>query len=428
MKKLTLLMACCIAISLNSTYAQSQNEKKYRYLRDYKAPDFKQRRFDLGFSLYGNSTYGTDKPKRFSENSDFRYSQYSNSAKYQGDLRLGLSTYVNSFKIDDYRDLNMHFEINVNTENRFFFNKEWFVGVHSRNIFGYFGYKSTNDYVSQLSLMTLPAISIGNGRMEPVSYARNAMDIEKSLSKGNRLGVVYTTSQLNTIADELARINNVRFYDFRLRRIEQFEQLDRIMKEVGGVSEFDMAYFSYLADAYLYAQNFSRFSGFRSELGISNRTRLDLTIESGALIQTYNLMAFANVIYDLPKSYGVQHTFSAGAASGPQLLENNGIATSIFPTWVSGDYRLGLFPTTRTNINFGVRAGMYYEEEVGLGAGLYTNGSVYLSPQFRLSFNGSVNLGSNYINDPLGGLIPLVFAPSNLLNISGGITLNYAIF
>ena len=41
------------------------------------------------------------------------------------------------------------------------------------------------------------------------------MDIEKSLTKGGRLRTDYTKGQLKMIADEIARINNVRFYDFR---------------------------------------------------------------------------------------------------------------------------------------------------------------------------------------------------------------------
>jgi hypothetical protein len=64
------------------------------------------------------------------------------------------------------------------------------------------------------------------------------------LTKGNRLNKPCSLDQLNIIADQLAVMNNVRFYDFRLRRIEQFEAIDKTLHEIGGVSEFDMTYFN----------------------------------------------------------------------------------------------------------------------------------------------------------------------------------------
>ncbi len=429
MKKITLL-ACCFAMSLSTTYAQSNTEKQYHFLRDYKAPDFKQKRFDIGFNLFGSGVTGDIKLHSFNERSNFNYSQYANSAKYQGSLNVGLLTDISLYKNEDFKDFRMDYETVLNTQNRFFFNKEWFIGFHNR--LG-IGYESENDSnpggkTTELSVSTVPALSIGNGRLEPVIYARSAMDIEKSLTKGGRLSSGYSEGQLKMIADELARINNVRFYDFRLRRIEQFEALDKLMKEVGGVSDFDMVYFSHLSDAYLYAQSFTRYSGFRTEIGIVNKTDIHLWNPNDVLYQRYNISGFANVIYDLPKTYAVQHTFSAGAMGGPELIENNGIAVSTTPMWLTGEYRLGLFPTTRTNLNFGVKTGMYYEEEVGAALGFYSNGNIYLSPQFRLSFNAGVKWGENYVEHEVGGIIPSVYNSYDGLTFRGGISLNYAIF
>ncbi len=429
MKKLTLLV-CCFAISLSYTYAQSSVDKEYHFLREYKAPDFKQKRFDIGLNLYGSGVTGGIKLHSFNERSNFNYSQYANSARYQGSLNVGLLTDIALYKNEDFKDFSMEYDIVLNTQNRFFFNKEWFIGFHSNGAIGYESETDSNPSGknTELSVSIVPALSIGNGRLEPVTYARSAMDIEKSLTKGGRLRTDYTKGQLKMIADELARINNVRFYDFRLRRIEQFEALDNLMKEVGGVSDFDMVYFSHLSDAYLYAQSFTRYSGFRTELGIVNKTDIRLWNPNDVLYQRYNISGFANVIYDLPKTYAIQHTFSAGAMGGPELIENNGIAVSTTPMWLTGEYRLGLFPTTRTNLNFGVKAGMYYEEEVGTAVGFYSNGSIYLSPQFRLSFNAGVKWGENYVEHSTGGIIPSVYNSYDGLTFRGGITLNYAIF
>lgn len=426
-------MACCLAITLNSTYAQSNNNKNSNFLRDYKAPDFKQKRFDIGLRLNGGGgSFASSTVGRFQENSDFRFLQFSNSANYQGNLSASLFTDIRFSKASandvEFKSFSMNYSAGLNTNNRFFFKNEWFIGLHNRGVVSYGSATESDVSNSSLNLSMIPAMSIGNGRMEPVSYARTAMDIEKSLAKGNRLGVEYDEGQLKTIADELAQINNVRFYDFRLRRIEQFEALDRLMREVGGVSDFDMAYFSYLSDAYLYAQSFTRFSGFRSEIGIANRTQLIFQNPGDELYQTYNLMAYANVIYDLPKSYAVQHTFEAGVISGMQFDEDNGIATSTFPTWVTGDYRLGLFPTTRTNLNLGVRGGVVYDQKIEATSSLYANGSIYLSPQFRLSFNASARLGGQYDSHAFGYLIPSPVNSFKGFSFSGGLSLNYAIF
>ncbi len=389
-------------------FGQSFGDKDKDFLRNYKAPDFKLKRLDLNFNVNGddfNNTVG--KQSSFNEHTSLYYEQYSNSQKYQGFLSVNLTSNIGWHKTKLIEETFSNTGVYLNTENRFYFKPKWFVGVHGfLNVTHFYNNYSGLTPVSTVVSNITPLVSIGNGRLEPVQYARNAMDIEKLLSKGNRLSKSYSISELTVIADKIAEINNVRYFDFRLRRIEQFEALDQTMKEVGGVSEFDMTYFVYLADAYLYAKNFVRYSGFRHELGV------------------LPIGGFYKMNYDIPASYAVQHNFNANVLGGDYYYFNNFTG---FDVTVTGGYELGLYPNTRTNFNAGVQVGtsIVYQNVV---AKLYTTSYIYLSPRFRLSFDASYQIGNGGMTSDLYYLLSPHSLSMNGYRLNASVGLSYAIF
>ncbi|MFT5822103.1 MAG: hypothetical protein ACI8ZM_003359 [Crocinitomix sp.] len=432
MKTLTLIIVCCIATRFNSAYSQLSNEKKYDFLKNYKAPDFKQRRLSIDFDLGGgnNALYST-KAGYFSENTSLRYYQYANTQKYQGNFLGYFQSRINWDKSDLGTSFYSATGLGLRTTNRFYFKSNWFVGVHGDMQLGHL-YRSDPEPedMESFGASVRPSFSIGNGRLEPIQYARNAMDIEKQLKRGNRLTDPYSIADLNKIAERLAVINNVRFYDYRLRRIEQFEAIDATLKEIGGINEFDIAYFAHLADAYLYAQNFRRFSGVRNELGIASLFRFDhqfADVEPNNR-RTYGSNLYYYLSYNLPQSYGFQHTFFTSAIAGIMEYDHSGLEVpySEGNAWVNVGYELGVYPTTRTNINFGVKAGANFAD-FATGAEMYANGAVYLSPQFRLSFEANYSPESDYVA-PYFMAIPSISSPSKSYALGGSISLSYAIF
>jgi len=390
-----------------TTIAQTSGDKNQNFLRNYKAPDFKQRQLNLSFSANGNSSSNTVAGNRLGENTDLFYFQYSNSQKYQGNFSVNFQSSLNWEKSDVFERTSAVTGIYLNTQNRFYFKPKWFVGVH--------GFVNINHVYNNQTAMTttsifdgdlIPLVSIGNGRLEPIQYARNAMDIEKLLSKGNRLSKSYSMGELQLIADKLAEINNVRYFDYRLRRVEQFEALDKTLQEVGGISEFDITYFAHLADAYLYANNFIRYSGFRQELGI------------------LPVGGFYQMNYDIPVSYAIQHNFKANVVAAEYYYND---FLSDFGVAVTGGYEFGFYPTTRTNFNAGIEVGTAYEN-LDLGAKLYTNSYIYMSPRFRISFEASLSVGTGKVATDMN----YFFAPETIATnghlFNGKVGLSYAIF
>ena len=407
MRKLTLLVVLCVSF----VYGQNAVAQNKDFLRNYEAPDFKQRRLDVRFNSSGVSggQFGSNGGVINGE-AGLGYRQFANSQKYQGNLDAGFITSLHWDKNSLYESLDVGLVLRVSSENRFYFKPNWFVGVHGTAILDYSFYSQTGIIgVHSGGDAVAPIVSVGRGRLEPVHYARNAMDIERQLKRGGRLTKDYSTEELTTIADKIAEINNVRFYDFRFRRIEQFEELDKTMNEIGGVSEYDMTYFAHLADAYLFANRFRRFSGFRQEIGVLPTA------------------GFYKMNYHLPQNYMIQHHVNASLMGGiaSELINISDVDPK--GVWAIGGYELGLFPNTRTNINFGTQVG-YSSANESYGGQIYSNGAVWLSPEFRLFFNASLSVGDGNVTTDLDPFLYQKEVSSDGYRINGSIGITYAIF
>lgn len=436
MKKLTqftLLLFCSIG---NVSYGQFTDEINSDFLRNYKAPDFKFRRFDVQLNGSGMNTTAFSGVSNYYLNqlSALSYQQYANSQRYQGTFYAGVSSSINRTKNLATDQFVFGLGSATSSRNYFYIRPNFFIGAHHN-----LGFISRSARVnksfssSQVVIFGTEVISAGFGRLEPIQYARNAMDIQRSLTKGGRLASPYSLEELTILSDEIARLNNVRFYDFRLRRIEQFEALDKTMQSLGRVSDFDMTYFAYLADAYLYAQSFARFSGFRQEFGLAantdyNRYKNDDPFDIGSSSSSSFGSLFYNAIYELPVSYKMQHTLEALATISYDSDGVSQVFSDHLVGHVSSRYTLGFYPTTRTNYNVGAFAGASIGNDFGYSAGLFANGYIYLSPQFRLGGDIMTSYGDGYINNPLQRIWRDNGSSINDFYITGRITLNYAIF
>ena len=401
MKKLCLVAAVLSAV-LWSANVQSQCDYDYQkrpnFLKEYEAPTFSLSRLDVRLGADGNSEFS-----QFGQNgsygSDVRvdYGFYQNSPFYQGSV---FSSVNNRFQYayNDASETQALFNINdvrVNSNNYFFLNnRKSFFGIHG-NVANGFSFANVNDESARNNLLDGNlALGYGFGRIEPIQYARNAMDIERQLQCNDRLNASFTDDELKALSDQIAQTNNVRFYDFRLRRIQQYRELDAVLKRIGKTTDEDIVYFAALADAYLYARYFPRSSGMRNEWGVSGGlTSRTNDFDTNTNYHEMRYLGYYKFDWFIPQNYVVQHNINAIIAGGLHEYElESYAASSDFLTQLIAGYELALYPTTRTNFNFGVRGFVGLEnEEMSYAGQLYSDGAIYLSPKFRVNYSAGIN-------------------------------------
>lgn len=384
----------CILI-IRSGFAGFCQSDDSNFIRNYKAPDFKYRQLKLSIESKGNG-FSLDSNEFFQLDfgNTLGYYQISNKKNYQGQLNTGASFHVAYNGSQISKNLGLATFVNNTTSNRFYFNKLWYFGVHDRSLLGILYSNPISDSISNESNYTLtvkPAISIGYGRVEWVQFARQAMDIERSLEACDRLNHLMTETELKYLSDKIAQIRNRRYYDIRLGRIDQLQALDSLLSVEGLVNQTDIMYFTQLQDAYLYSYYTTRLSGYRHELGISQA--LDIA-NSGTEENTMTIGFYTYSLY-VPISYALQHDFEITLIGG--YIENSDIITSQFAGWLDCSYKLGVYPNTRTYLGAEIKGGLNaHSSTTGYSTGLTLDGYYYLSPRVRFWAKGHCVFGENY--------------------------------
>lgn len=363
------------------------------FLKKYKSPDFNYRTFSVG--LLGNGDGGAGTLTNSTQNNafinlDLNFYQRANSSKYQGmaDFSLNNSASFRGKNTKSSFHYSGHF--NALTLNRIFFTPQWFVGLHDRPVIATRIQKTGSNF-NFFSFNSIPTISIGKGRIEPVRYARNAMDIDYLLSKSGVLTSRLNKAQLEQLSNQIAVIQNKRFFDIRKARIYQLQSMDSIMQKLGLPIERNAVYFSDLQDAYLYGRVNERLSGVRHEFGVAqgiNLTRVQMG-NNAKLISSGITKGFYNFSYYLPQSYKTQHEIQFTAIGGGNDKD--------WGTWLASRYSFGFYPNTRTGMNLGVFAnGSYFNEKAGFYAGLNGNMYYFISPRLRFTADFSLGITNDY--------------------------------
>lgn len=113
---------------------------------------------------------------------------------------------------------------------------------------------------------------LGKGRLELIS---DPVFATFWLEDMKIKGVVdqYSAEDVEALAKTITQIRNTRIIDFRFRTIDQIKMYDSFFMAQGLISKTDATYYTTLYDHYLYANNFTRYSGKRHTwyaLGNSN--------------------------------------------------------------------------------------------------------------------------------------------------------------
>jgi hypothetical protein len=390
-----------IVLTVFSTFLQSFNSTAQlsdeNFMRDYVAPDFKLRQLSVNGRSSGDGfKTELDEQYQFSLGANLNFSKISNNQKYQGTINsaFGFSTNYSSSSISP-QVLSINASLQNKMINRFYFNDKWFWGAHDNSFLGLAYAHPFSDTLTGIGTYLMnfrPAVSIGFGRVEWVQFARQALDIERSLFQSKRLDESYTEQDRKLVADKIAQIRNRRYYDFRIGRIDQLQALDSLYAKEGLTNNADIIYFSELQDAYFFSYYTDRLSGFRHELGVVEG--IDYSEVNGLTgSETFGFYSFS---YFLPQSYAIQHNFELSVMGG--IDANLLSSTSDYPVWADVNYTFGLYPTTRTYLGLTTTAGFNYDVHAGYICGLSLDTYYYISPRLRFSARAGFQQGDNYFS------------------------------
>jgi hypothetical protein len=276
-----------------------------------------------------------------------------------------------------------------------------------------------NENLQSHSILALVPLKIGTGRIDPVQDARHAVYLFDELSKIQRLSSDMSDEQIIEFATLISQLKNKRFFDSRLKSMEELESLDSFLVSNNYVSEQDVKYFATLSDFWDYGNRPLRNSG----------TRLSAAIQPGYYFFDYNYNDDYDVLFgddkynvsafllhggidfkhEKPINLRWQNTVDlhcyAGIFEGKRNDKNSSVGEKIrIPEIQIGYYQtIGFYPNTRTDISF--RYSLQYvqlfdKKDVqndirgveANGAKAATNLFInyYISPKFRLNVTSSL--------------------------------------
>ncbi len=473
-----LFTVCCLPVT-----AQQFEIKDYS-LRDYKAPEIKYRRLDIGTYMSGN---GADVESYSSfdgaGNAFINYFEYLNTpGGFQGGINTGLkiggSVFSSGLDTIEINRSGFNSFLYYVDQNRWYGSGKGFFGMHT--MFDYTlntsqnATNTQNGYSTSHILNLTWYISIGSGRIEPVAPARKAMDILLSLEKYNRLARNPDAATIDSLAHVANSVLYKRFFDRRFKRIYQLEELDKSLRETGLVTNTDMVYAANLSDIWSFAFNFSRGAGNRWEYGIIPVFRLiDKTEYQNSKVynKLYNYGIYGYVSWNhlVPVNYKWQSDIMIDLNGGwqeynPGTSGNNVLNDqfeSKFSELLNVSWSVGYFPNTRTYLGITAYARGSLTQRVsgeaaflaGAHTGLDFRSYFYISPPFRISFYAGIGYSTTdysadtpmpYWNTSADAMqfsmeIPnrivwphlINFQPQtgvNSLRYNFGLTLSYAIF
>lgn len=415
-------------------------------------------------------------------NQQSSYSLYSSIYFYPYD---GANINEDDFFIESERTTRFSYSIYGSTSNLIYFQNPFFIEFRPSIRFARFRNINKNieedengnplyDYYSKSLSGFFDAtveFGAGYGRIEPIDDAQMALFILNDLKKENRLIKEPTHDEIYQLAEIISINRNKRFFDNRLKVIEDIKAIDSYLVANGIVSQTDATYFTTIYDNWLYANTPFRESGFRFSLGPSIGNTINTSFyewEAEDFVfdvqndfkseykqsQLY-IGGWANIIYEKPISLTWQRSLYASLNyqwanaiskqnDDPETEKNqNNVNAELGIAW-------GYYPNTRTYFDLEIRIGGQINESdryftlpddnsvdrVDFKNAFISpslSGYYYFSPKLRLSLNTSVNYNL-YKTDNFSLLSPpftgfgFGYVNANRLSKNFLIGINYAIF
>ncbi len=431
MKKAQLIIILGLLLMASGTKAQLDQFR----LSDYKLPEVERRLLDFDLNLYGHNfqynfrdTYPNDKYSGSNFNNDIRlrYNYFQSNETMQRNHNIGLSFshgYSNTKEDGDllnkhriitpqifaelvnrkYNDRNQFFEYNL--DSRILYNN--YETYTNPEIYNY----GADFKIDAIILTAAVPLKIGIGRVEPVQDARQAVYIFEKLGDIERLSAPGSDEEIIRFAQLISHLQNKRFFDSRLKTIEDLEAIDAFLRSEGYILQSDASYFATLADYWAFGNTPVRMSGRRLSLGfIPSVYYRKETDESGSqvyenIISGYGFAAGIDYTCEKPLNHTWQSSFFSHAYFGYAFERSEYRNTA-----TEADYRypnlnlgisetIGYHPNTRTNATAGLHlqyinffdasnddSNYISPSGAGIRIGTTINVAYYFSPQLRLNF------------------------------------------
>ena len=262
---------------------------------------------------------------------------------------------------------------------------------------------------------------IGKGRLENITDMQNASWLARTLSSENRLSRSLSPEELNGLGRAITAANNTRVLDYRKKVQFILETVDNYLQQNGLVSKTDIKYFSNLNDILFFAFNDPRLSGTERFIRIKpsvesfDRSLKQIPNDTKNTTETFNLSALltAGINRYVPQSLKHQNDFGMAMElfyqdadysdrdyTAGNLNTSTDIESTLKQAGLTGFFQHGIYPNTRTVINFKVDArGGYqdFEEE----SSAYFASSLQASWNYFISYRTRLicNLGGQYQNN-----------------------------
>jgi hypothetical protein len=418
----------------------SQDEYKSFDIGKYKTPDIVRNQLDINvnfrsYNLHQDNSFldREDKNGNDNVNGNFSaiFSRYTNTRKIISNLTGTLSiegsytslkhkqTFINdnSTSTDNLSSLLQRNGLSLNWSNKWYFSKLFFMdyGISTNVSYNTTQRNAENqpaDNISQTEKDFLadisPRLGIGNGRIENVRDARQAVYIANALSKKKVLTRNLSDDELFALSQIMSAVKNKRFLDSRLRLIEEITSVDSFFVNNRILAENGAAYFTTLYDMWQYGDLFERNSGYEISL-VARPYYRNQKLKHTPVMQDINHNRNQHLMsltfnYEKPFKLNWQHSLSAEVAGGINSsserikeTDNNykkNTDGKIFSAFAA--YSLGYYPNTRTNIQVAASQQIsknIYDGEENSGNSMYSytmisaNLYYYFSPNLRLTGN-----------------------------------------
>lgn len=439
--------------ALGASLASMAQEKSFD-LSQYKFPDYKRHQLDFSLNSNGSSNSWSDTnydgASRFVNSTNT--SGLNLNYKFIYSTRKRIETLNSSFygsyysaKSDSYsgkstlRSPDASFSIDASetyylTENKWFLEADpQFYSDFSSTINHSTGQdKLKNEYSSINGSLGLGA---GYGRIENVTELWQAYYILEGLKKQGLLARESSTDDAYKLAALASLLKNKRFFDFRIKKMEEMKSLDSLMHRSGLIENTDIAYFNILNDYWSFATVSNRMSGRTIKFLLTPYVSHYFSKQYSGEKQTQNLTSLSTALdFQCKKQMNLfwERAFSLHVANVTKLNSDklNGYDYPKNSLQVYSTFALNYYPNFRTQVKTALEYYAWqYPDKLNLANTTYLNSwsnnlnlsenlYYYISPQLR----AQATVGLNYVDQLFGS------AQKDKVSLSYNLGFNYAIF
>lgn len=429
------------AIVLFSIAVNAQTANHYN-LSAYKLPDYRYHLLETGFTLAGvNNSHKVFDQKSlyqlFEGDVNVNYNSYLNSRKTQRTQAFranfnGSSLYKDGGSVVE-ENSNLYSSFSYGIINKLYFHNKVFLetGVYGRYRYGHIKYSnnridtliSINDLTSNEHDVTanIP-LGVGIGRIEQIQDYQKAIYIYEDLLKNGRAVAGKSEQEVMELATFISQLKNKRFFDFRIKNIQDLEALDSFLIVNNFKTQNDARYFARLVDNWNFVDNFIRESGTTISFKVTpdysryqNRRVYNIDDKHKYLGGSYGIEGGVAFEHFKPLNFYWQSNTAVSAMSGYRYKFEE--SDTIVPSEYTSSYQtlnlnfvqsIEYYPNTRTRMTGSFNAGylkLFEEKNIDSeellrpeGEYIYTGISImidyYISQRVRLNATSSVHYNS----------------------------------